>query len=134
MDNAGQDQAASIVDVLTGLGGGRFVEEATAQLKTLVKEMNRVAESGGGKPKGKIVITLALGLDRGIFDLEPTVQVKPPSTVRARTIMYSGVDGRLSKNAPPSNQHQLPLSEAKDVSTRSDVRSVDFRRAAANDV
>lgn len=127
------EQDATIIDVLGGLGQGRFVEEATAKLRELVKEINRVAEVGGGKPKGKIILSLTLGLDRGIFDVEPSIKITTPATVRARTIMYSTPDGRLTKN--DFRQGQLALEEAKDVSTRAAVRDVrDFRAAAANDV
>lgn len=131
MDTAAQ-ASASLTEVLEVLGQGRFVEEATAQLRGLVKEMNRVAEIGGGKPKGKLTITLSLGLDRGIFDLEPSIKITTPASVRARTIMYSTADGQLSKN--DTRQGFLPLAEAKDVSTRGAVRDVrDIRERQANE-
>jgi hypothetical protein len=130
METAGQD--ATIIDTLAGLLQGRFAEEATEQMRGLVKEMNRCAEVGGGKPKGKLVITINLHLDRGIYALEPSVKATSPSPARALTIMYSTPDGRLVKNAPPSPQHSLPLSESKDVSTTTDVRDVPSRPQLAS--
>jgi hypothetical protein len=130
METAGKD--ATIVDTLAGLMQGRFVEEATEQMRVLVKEMNRCAEVGGGKPKGKLVITINLTLDRGIFALEPSAKTVSPSPARALTIMYSTADGRLQKNAPPSQQHSLPLSESKDVSTNTDVRDINPRPQLAS--
>lgn len=128
-------QEETLVDTLKGIAQGRFVEEATDQMRTLVKEMNRVASIGGGKPKGKLVITLNLTLDRNVFDLEPSIRVTTPAAVRARTVMFSTADGRLLKQAPPSPQQQLALGEGqrdvKDVSTRADVR--DIRERQAND-
>jgi hypothetical protein len=65
--------AATFANMLVGLGQGRFHDEATEALQTLVKEMNRVADSGG-KPKGKLTVTLALKLDRGVFELDPSIR------------------------------------------------------------
>jgi hypothetical protein len=122
------NQKASLANVLVGLGQGRFHDEATEALQRLVKEMNRVAEAGGGKPKGKLVITLDLMLDRGIFELNPGVKVTTPATVRARTIMFSTPDGQLSKN--DLRQGTLGLEGAKDVGF-GEVK--DFRAAQAGE-
>lgn len=123
-----ETQHASLANVLVGLGHGRFHEEATEALQKVVKEMNRVADSGGGKPKGKLVITLDLVLDRGIFELNPSIKITTPATVRARTIMYSTPDGQLSKN--DTRQGMLGLEAPRDVGF-GEVR--DFKAAQAGE-
>lgn len=119
----------TILDTLHGIAQGRFVREVTEQMQALVKEMNRVAELGGGKPKGKLVLTLNLALDRGIMSVEPAIKITTPNPIRALTIMYPTADGRLTKN--DTRQGMLALGEGKDVSTRVDVR--DIRERQAND-
>jgi hypothetical protein len=124
MPDEQEGQERSLAQVLKELGGGSFHREASEALATLVKEMWRVAEAAGGKPKGKLVLTLNLSLDRGIMDLDPSVKVTTPATIRARTIMYPGPDGRLSRN--DFRQGALALENARDVSTAPvrDIRSV----------
>jgi hypothetical protein len=108
----------SLADQLKTLGAGRFDEEATQAVRELVRAMTRVAETSGGKPKGQIVITLKLQLDRGVFDMDPAIKVTTPATQRARTIFYAMPDGRLSKH--DHRQTELALSGARDVSTADD--------------
>jgi hypothetical protein len=126
-DNALKTQRASLSDLLLEISQGRFHEEATAALTQLVKEMNRVADVGGGKPKGKLVLTINFMMDRGIMEVDPGVKITTPATPRARVIMYTTPDGRLSKN--DTRQGMLDLDTAKDVSTAGAVREVDDVRS-----
>lgn len=121
------DERRSLADVLLALGNGSFHEEATEALSSLVKELARVAEASGGKPKGKLVLTINFQLDRGIMDVDPSVKVTQPATVRARTIMYPAPDGRLSKN--DLRQGMLALEQARDVG-HGKVRDIGDRQAA----
>jgi len=117
----------TFADLIRSLGSGRFHDEATEGLSMLVKEMTRVAESSGGKPKGQLTLTIKLQLDRGVMDLDPSITIKTPATVRARTLMYPSADGRLTRN--DTRQGMLELEAAKDVSTVTDIRSVNAARA-----
>lgn len=96
----------SLTDVIKACGGGAFHDEATAELQALVKDIRRVAETIGGKPRGMLTLKLKLTLDRGIFDVEAGIAVTSPAVIRARTIMYDAEDGSLFKN----EQRQLSLS------------------------
>lgn len=89
---------ATFADMLLGLAQGRFHEELTDEMRKLVKAMNRTLEVSGGKPKGKLVLTIDLMLDRGIYDLAANIRVTTPAPTRQRTVMYSTPDGALSKN------------------------------------
>ncbi len=114
-------QEYSLAEVLKAIAQGRFHDEATQALGALVKDMMRVADISGGKPKGTFVLTLKMSLDRGILELDPAVKVTAPATIRARTIMYPDKNGRLSRN--DISQTQLALAESRDVST-TDVRDI----------
>ena len=115
-------------ETLRTINGGDFEAEATEALRELVQRIQHVAEHGGGKPKGKIVVALTIKQDRGIMEIEPDIKVVTPGLVRNRTIMYGTPDGRLVANDP--RQTSLALGPAKDVSTRS---VVDIRQAQAGD-
>lgn len=124
MPDQQEGQEPSFAQMLRDLGGGSFHREATEALASLVKEMWRVAEATGGKPKGTFDLKIKFVLDRGIMDVDPAVKITAPATVRARTIMYPTPDGRLSRN--DLRQGQLALEGARDVSTAPvrDIRSV----------
>lgn len=113
---------------LRAIGGGSFEAEATEALRELVQRIQYVAERGGGKPKGKIVVSLTIKQDRGIMEIEPDIRVVTPGVVRNRTIMYGTPDGRLVDSDP--RQTSLALAPAKDVSTHG---VVDIRQAQAGD-
>lgn len=113
---------------LSAINGGDFEEEATEALRELVQRIQHVAERGGGKPKGKIVLTLTIKQDRGVMEIEPDLKLVTPGLVRNRTIMYGTPDGRLVDSDP--RQTSLALGPAKDVSTRG---VVDIRQAQAGD-
>jgi hypothetical protein len=112
MANPDQDQAFS--GFIEGLSRGSLNDEATDQLRELVKEMTRIAETSGGKPKGKLVLTINLMLDRGIMDVDPKLTVTRPTPVRARSVMYALADGRLSKNDVRQNELALSSGGVKD--------------------
>lgn len=114
-------------DTLRAINGGEFEAEATEALRELVRRIQHAAEHNGGKPKGKIVVSLTIKQDRGIMEIEPDIKTVTPGLVRNRTIMYGTDDGRLVQNDPRQLALGLPV---KDVSTRA---VVDIRSAQAGE-
>lgn len=108
-------------DLVRTIARGALDEDATVQLKELVKEMTRVGETTGGKPKGKITLTITFVLDRGVMDVDPRLSVVRPTPVRARSILYPQRDGGLSKE--DVRQGRLFAGEVRDgVPNASDIR------------
>ena len=112
---------AMFSDFVRTMTRGALDEEATAEMQELVKEMTRIAETSGGKPKGKLVLTVNFSLDRGVMDVDAKVTIARPARVRARTIMYPQRDGSLSKE--DESQGRLFAGEVKDgIPNASDIR------------
>lgn len=108
---------ATFTEFVAQLEDGQVQADATDQLKELVEAMHRRAETTGGKPKGKLTLTVDLKLDDGVFEVNANIAVKAPTAVRRRSILYRAPDGGLSANNP----RQLDLGitgPPKDVSTR----------------
>lgn len=111
----------NFAEFIRSISSGAFHDEATEALKTVVREIVRVAEASGGKPKGKLVLTINMQMDRGVMDVNPDVKITTPSTVRARSIMYPTRDGGLSR----TDQRQLALPGVRDAMPDvRDIRSV----------
>lgn len=108
----------TFADFLKGVGRGEINEEATELLHQLIKEVERIAATSGGKPKGKIVITLQAQSDRGMIDISTDVKATMPSKVRAREVMYATRDGRLTKHDPRQTQLALGAKDVLDIKKR----------------
>lgn len=123
----GQDEQFS--DFLPTIARGDVDRELTAQLRELVIEMQRVAENAGGKPKGKISLTIGFTLDRGVFEVDPRISVTKPSPIRARTVMYGTTDGRLTRQDERQGSFALESGAVKDgVPDVRDIRTANQTR------
>lgn len=88
---------------------GRLQADLTNEMTDLVAAMSNHAAEFGGKPKGKIVITLDLKLDGGVFEVAGEVKTTKPKTARARSIFWATPENHLSRMNP--RQQQLPLRD-----------------------
>jgi len=118
-------KAGKFSTFLADFARGSLDDEITDQLTELVREMTRISETSGGKPKGKLTLSVEFVLDRGVMDVNPKLNVTRPTPLRARAVMYPTRDGGLSSQ--DESQHRLALSgEVRDVSP--DIK--DIRTAA----
>lgn len=93
---------------------GRLAGELTEQLRELVGGLRRYEQHAGGKPKGKLVLTLNVKLDGGIYEVVGDVKIATPKPPRMRSIMYATRGDDLSAQNP----RQLELGvEARTVAT-----------------
>lgn len=109
--NASSEQMFS--DFIRTLGRGALDEEATAEIKKLVRELTAFGNGNGGKPKGKISLTVEFVYDKGIVDVTSKMNVTRPSPVRAREIRYATDDGRLTRE----DERQGKLFDARELGT-----------------
>jgi hypothetical protein len=131
---AGQPTGLTFAETVASVARGEINDDATKELRALVAEMMRLERTAGGKPKGKITLTISLKLDRGVFETEASTKVTYPPKVQPRAMLYVQADGGLSEHNP--HQGSLDLGGPRDVSTAAatNVRSItDRRRTAAND-
>lgn len=103
--------APSFAEFLKTLEDGTLHEELSEKLAGLVVFLQQYAAAVGGKPKGRLTLSLELKLDRGLFEIDADVVVKEPKTIRGRSVLYGAADGSLS----PHNPQQIDAF--RDVST-----------------
>jgi hypothetical protein len=122
-----------IAELIADAAHGEINEDATKELKTLVSEMQRLAPIVG-KPKGKLVLTIDITLDRGTFDTQVSTRITMPAKVKPRAFLFPTKDGFLSEE--DTRQGSLFGTDAaagKNVSVGapSGVRSISDRKMAA---
>lgn len=117
---ADQTEPRNLAELLQDISGGDFHNAATNKLTDLVATMKEVERNQGGKPKGRLTITLSLELDRGMIEIDGSVKVSEPSTVNGRTFMYGNPDGTLVKEDP--RQHALALGAGESRDGVPDIR------------
>lgn len=106
--------ARSFATLLGYIENGAFLKELSEATRDMIAEMSNRQLDGAAKVKGKIVLTLALTLDRGSFDLVPKFDIKLPEQPRDRSIFWATRDNDLT----PENPKQMKM----------DLRRVDDRR------
>lgn len=88
---------------------GQLQADLTKALSELVATISNEAADRGGKPKGKLTLSIALQLDHGAFDVVCDIKVAAPKCVRARSIFFATPDNNLTREHP--RQQMLPLHD-----------------------
>lgn len=96
-------QRSKFGELLASIGDGSLEDDLSSIVIALTDKIRELGENAGGKPSGKIKLTVAFKYDRGIFEVDADVAVTEPKTVRPRTLMYPIRGGGLSRN----NQGQI---------------------------
>lgn len=91
---------SKFAELLRSVGDGSLEDELSDIVVELVDQIRTIGEGGGGKPLGKIRVTVAIKFDRGVFEVDADVVTMQPKTVRPRTLMYAIPGGGLSRNNP----------------------------------
>lgn len=104
-----------LAELIRDLSGGEFHEGATKEMKELVASMMEVERNTGGKPKGKLTVTLDVVLDGGILDIRGSVSVKKPSKVNGRVMRYGTQDGVLLREDPRQGLLALGRGQVRDA-------------------
>lgn len=107
----------SFAAFLQQLEDGGFADHLTDQLRALVAALHAQQRDAGGKPSGRIALTIAMKLDGGIFEVVAQSTLTPPKPVRPRSIFYRTTDDLLSANNP--KQLELGVTAVRDVSASS---------------
>jgi hypothetical protein len=97
----------SFSTLVTSLEDGALHAEITDEMKTLIADLQNHAAENGGKPKGKLVLTIDLKFADGVFDVQSDFKITAPKTTRRRTVLWSTPDNNLSRANP--RQQELPL-------------------------
>lgn len=103
--------AKSFATFLTTLEDGNFNDVLSDELRDLSEAIYLQSANYGGKPKGKITITIDLQENDGIFDIRSNYSVKKPIIPRQRSIAWTDEN----HNLVPSNPKQKDMF--KDVNS-----------------
>jgi hypothetical protein len=124
-------EVLDLADLLKSISGGDFHDDATRKLEKLVATMRDVARNTGAAAKGKIVFSVSMKLDRGMFDIDADMKVTEPATVRGRTVLWSNEKGELVRQDP--RQGSLALSAPVRDGTPPVVRDIRERQAGGGE-
>lgn len=90
---------------LQQIQGGEFHQELSQQLRELNAALNQHVQDFGGKPKGKLKIEIAFELEKGVFRIDATSEMKSPKRPGAGCVMWS----TPGNNFTPENPRQLSM-------------------------
>jgi hypothetical protein len=109
----------TVAMLLAHMEEGQFNQDASDALRDLVAKLNDAAVNRGGKPVGKLVITLDFKLDDGIIETRSDYKVTAPKTSRRKTIMWATPNNNLT----PDNPRQISMN-FRDVNKGSTIRTI----------
>ncbi|MDR3438985.1 hypothetical protein [Telmatospirillum sp.] len=93
--------------LVSQLEDGQLHADLTTQIQDLVATLQDHAHEHGGKPAGKITLTIDMKYADGVFDVQADYKITAPKTARRRTVLWATPDNNLSRANP--HQQELPL-------------------------
>ncbi len=109
----------SFASFLISLEQGGFHAELSSELQEIAGYLQMHANSFGGKPKGKMTITLDFLTEGcGDFEVRSDVKVSKPKMRRPKSIVWTDA----ANNLLPHNPRQMDMFAVKDV-TRSNQQT-----------
>ena len=102
----------SFSTLVAQLEDGALHQELTKEVIDLVANLQDHARDQGGKPKGKITLTIDLKYADGMFDVQSDFKIASPKATRRRTVLWATPDNNLSRANP--RQQELPLRTVAD--------------------
>ncbi|CUW39701.1 conserved protein of unknown function [Magnetospirillum sp. XM-1] len=119
--DAGPEEPRSFSTFIAMLEDGKLNADLSEALRDLNAAMNDHVIAFGGKPKGKMVISIDFTLEKGVFDIVADFKVAEPKVKRDRSIAWSTPGNNFS----PENPRQMQLfGRVRDVTGDREVRSV----------
>lgn len=98
-------------DFLKKMDRGRFNDSLTEEMQDLVRQLHTLGEQGAKKPKGKIVVTILMTLDKKALFIDPEMKITAPKVVRGGTVMFPDGQGRLWPS-DPDQMDAFPVESA----------------------
>lgn len=102
----------SFAQFLQSLDYGNVHDEITRKVQELVGDLAEHKGQFGGKPKGKMVISLDFALDDNLMEVTPDIKVTVPKAKHGKSMYFVTPENRLTREDP--RQRKLPLDEARE--------------------
>jgi hypothetical protein len=110
--------ARTFVQFLGELEDGDLTRNLTEAVQDLVGDLEDVRHNQGGKPSGKVTITIDLTDEDGVIEAKSNFVVTKPKRKRSRSLFYPTAENFLTRENP--RQQRLPF---QDVNDRPEVRN-----------
>lgn len=101
------DELRTFTQLLHTVQDGDLHVELSDQLKDLVGSLHNVRMESGGKPTGRIALTLDFRLDGDVIEVQADFAVKTPKIARRKTVFWATPENLLTKRNP--KQMEMPL-------------------------
>lgn len=94
----------SFSTLVAGLEGGSIHDDLTRAVQDIVAELHDTRQNQGGKPKGRLVLSIEFKLDSDVIEAVTDVKVTLPKQVRGKTILYATPDNNLTPRNPKQQE------------------------------
>lgn len=109
--------ARTFTQFLGELEDGDLTHNLTQAVQDLVGDLENCRQEQGGKPSGKITITIDLTDEDGVIEAKSNFAIVKPKRKRQRSLFYPTKENFLTRENP--RQQRLPF---QDVNTRTEMR------------
>lgn len=103
------DIVRSFGQFLAEAENGQLHTDLSTALQDLVAALSDAAANTGGKPRGKLTLTLDFRIDGGVVEVNAEHKITRPKQVRARSIFWATPENHLTRLNP--RQRELPLRD-----------------------
>lgn len=113
----------SFSNLLASHADGNINHQLSEGLTEMVAALSNKALERGGKHKGKIVLTVDIELDQGVFGVTMDASVKMPKVAGAKAVYWATDKNRLT----PSNPAQIGMfgkTQTKHLQAPEETRNV----------
>lgn len=100
---------ADFGELMLKMERGEMIADLTLAQSELIRALVQTEANRGGRPKGKLTLTLAYSFDGELLEITPTIAIAKPKAVRNRTVLYVANGDQVSFQNP--QQIALPLVE-----------------------
>lgn len=101
----------NFAEMLDKIERGELVSDLTIAQSELVRALVQTEGARGGRPKGKITLTLTYQYDGEMLEISPVIAVAKPKAVRNRAVLFVTEGDQVSFQNPT----QMPLALGESV-------------------
>lgn len=116
----------SFTALVSSLEDGELHDQLSKDVRKIVSELRTAALNQGGKPKGKLDLTIEFKVVDSTIEVIATTKVALPKPTRGRSILWMHQDGTLTRQNPKQMDMFGGPREVRDVTTdsASSIRTV----------
>lgn len=96
-------------ETLASLERGDVVADLTIAQSEVVRALVQAVGARGGRPKGKVTLTMTYSYDGTLLEMLPTIAIAKPKSVRNRAVMFVTDGDQVTLQNP--TQRELGLGE-----------------------